>query len=96
MMKEMPLKFISMIFMFGIIFFGYALRIAEAPLVLVDKSIDLTDFFACCWTAMLTMTTVGYGDYYPRTTIGRIIMFFCCMYGMVVTSLMVSFVSQEL
>jgi potassium intermediate/small conductance calcium-activated channel subfamily N protein 2 len=96
MMKEVPIKLISAIFLSGIMFFGYALRIAEAPLYLVDNTINLTDYFTCCWTAMLTMTTVGYGDYYPRTTLGRLIMLVCCVYGMVVVSLMVNFVSQEL
>ena len=96
MMREVPLKFILTMFMLGIVFFGYALRIAESPLFLVDKSPDLSEYFNCCWTSMLTMTTIGYGDYFPRTTLGRVIMFACCIYGMVVTSLMVTFVSQEL
>lgn len=96
MMRETPMRFILSMFLFGIVFFGYALRIAEAPLIKVNKAIDLTDFFNCCWTAMLTMTTVGYGDFYPRTSMGRLIMFVCCIYGMIVTSLMVTFVSQEL
>lgn len=96
MMKEVPLRFIITIFVLGIVFFGYALRIAESPLFLVDKSPDLSDFYKCCWTAMITMATIGYGDFYPRTTLGRFIMFICCIYGMVVTSLMVTFVSQEL
>lgn len=96
MMKEQPLKFIATIFLFGIIFFGYALRIAEAPLITIDKSMDLSNYFNCCWNVLITMTTVGYGDYYPRTPLGRIIMFFTCIYGMIVVSLMVNFVSMQL
>ena len=95
-MKEIPLKFIMSMFIFGILVFGYALRIAETPVWLVDQTLNLTEYFTCCWTAMLTMTTVGYGDFYPKTTLGRFIMFGCCLYGMVVVSLMVNFVSQEL
>lgn len=96
LMRDQPLVFIFTMFMFGILVFGYALRIAEAPVYQVDKSMNLADLFNCCWNAIVTMTTVGYGDFYPRTVFGRCIMFVCCLYGMIMTSLMVSYVSQEL
>lgn len=95
-MKETPLKLIMTIFISGIGIFGYAWRIAEAPLAVVDQTIQMSDFFTCCWVALLTMTTIGYGDLYPRTNFGRLIGFFCVIYGMAVVSLMVNFVSQEL
>ena len=96
MMKEMPLKFILSMFLFGIFVFGYALRVAEAPLSVADSSVNLSDLLSCMWVAMLGMTTVGYGDLYPRTTLGRVIVMVGCVYGMIVVSLMVNFVSQEL
>lgn len=96
MMREMPIRFILTMFFFGTIFFGYAYRIVEAPLLAVDRSIDLSSYFDCCWLVMLVMTTVGYGDVYPRTLLGRLITFLVVVYGAVVVSLMVNFVTQEL
>lgn len=41
------------------------------------------------WFLMVTMTTVGYGDRYPNTHIGRLIVFFGCLLGALLVSLMV-------
>jgi hypothetical protein len=35
------------------------------------------------------MTTVGYGDYFPQTVLGRIIIFLVCIWGIFIISLMV-------
>lgn len=99
MMKETPLKFVTVTFLIGIFIFGYAIRLAELPLAFVESrsdAIDLSNYFSCCWTAVLTMTTVGYGEFYPRTTLGRLVTVICCLYGMVIVSLMVNFITQEL
>lgn len=41
------------------------------------------------WVVILTMTTVGYGDYFPRTTPGRIVAFLVCVWGVYIVSLTV-------
>lgn len=80
----------------GIAIFGYALQIVETPVSLENNTIDLLRFSDCCWCAMITMTTVGFGDYYPRSFPGRIISVLNTLYGMIVTSLMVNFVAGKL
>ena len=96
LMKDRPFRLIFTLLVIGTAVFGYALRIAESPLYAIDKTMDLTDFFNSCWLALISMTTVGYGDFYPRTLLGRCILFICCLYGMVVSSLLVAFMAQEL
>lgn len=39
---------------------------------------------------------MGFGDYFPRTTGGRIVMLFCCMYGTVVLSLVVVLLTDKM
>lgn len=46
-------------------------------------------FFDSFWFMIVTMTTVGYGDRYPNTHIGRLITFFGCLLGALLVSLMV-------
>ena len=43
----------------------------------------------CMWVVILTMTTVGYGDFYPRTNLGRIVAFMVCVWGVYIVSLTV-------
>ena len=42
------------------------------------------------------MTTVGYGDYYPKTTSGRVVIFMTAMSGVVLSSLLIVSLSAYL
>jgi voltage-gated potassium channel len=41
------------------------------------------------WVSFLTMSTVGYGDYYPITYIGRLMAILSCIWGNFLQSLFV-------
>jgi len=41
------------------------------------------------WVIIITMTTVGYGDGYPSTHLGRLIAAVACLIGMLFVSLVV-------
>lgn len=57
---------------------------------------DISNFYNALWLTIITMTTVGYGDYYPRTTFGRIIDVFLVVWGTFIVSLMVVVLTNTL
>ena len=64
----------------------------------VEHSVPNSDFVNITtgyWWSIVTMTTVGYGDIYPRTTIGQILGGFCAITGLIVTSLAIPVLSQN-
>jgi len=66
--------------------FGYALRAAELPYMHVSNQ-DWTYIWNGMWCILITMTTVGYGDFYPMTYLGRVIGVTACFLGTFLISL---------
>lgn len=103
LMKSNPLKVLVTALLVSIMTFAYAVKVCERPLIyaLSKKELtihpdnplfpiknDVSNYYNSLWLMMVTMTTVGYGDFYPRTTPGRAITFFACIFGVIVVSLM--------
>jgi len=53
----------------------------------VEESVMFEDFFDALYWATTTLTTVGYGDIYPATDLGRIISMFSSIFGVAVIAL---------
>lgn len=73
-----------------------AIRIFERPVTKALNEVGETDamdfgnFLNCFWFIIITMTTVGYGDLYPRTFFGRALNFCISLYGISIVSMIVS------
>jgi voltage-gated potassium channel len=74
-----------------IIFGGIAVYLAEHH----HEGANITKLGDALWWAVVTVATVGYGDYYPVTTVGRIIAVFMMLSGIGIFVLLVGSLSQR-
>lgn len=101
LMKTSPIEILFTSILIYIITFAYAIKVCERPLIfaIIQKNKDSPDFslpvgndvsnyYNAMWLMIVTMATIGYGDFYPRTLPGRAITFFSCICGVVTVSLM--------
>ena len=96
--KEHP--FIVLIFLlFGsCLVFGYSMRSFE---ILYWEHQQDSEFYQeweyiwnCFWFVFVSMTTVGYGDFFPKTTPGRVCSLLCCFVGNYFVSTMMIFMTS--
>jgi hypothetical protein len=96
LLKQKPFTYVFGTMLLSIGVFGWMLMIAEAPLDRILNDGPKHSFQNACWVAICTMTTVGYGDVYPRTELGRLTAFGCALFGVIVISLLVVTFNQIL
>ena len=70
-LKYRPYAYIGWLALSIILYFGYLIRTVEITFQSGDgSSFHFTYILDSFWMTMATMTTVGYGDFYPRTHVG--------------------------
>ena len=69
---------------------GASVYYAEAP----DPNANITTAGDAIWWGLVTITTVGYGDQFPVTPIGRVIGVFLLMSGIGLFSVLTGFISN--
>ena len=90
--NEKPLSALSLIFISLLIVFAEMVRLCEQS----AHSSNLGVFGNSLWCVVITMGTVGYGDYYPVTYLGRFILFLASIAGIILSSLLILTLSTYL
>lgn len=72
-----------MVILMLVIYFGFLIRNFELNYIneFLKISWSYEYFFNSCWLEIVTITTVGYGDGYPRSPYGRFIGVISCILG---------------
>jgi hypothetical protein len=93
-MRKRPLHILSFLLVITTCLLAFAIRtfeygVYEPKRNNIKGSTDLQSLMNCFWLVIVTMTTVGYGDFYPRSHLGRLVGVLACIIGMLLLSLIV-------
>ena len=99
MMKAYSFYTLVVIFVSCVGSIGFMFMIAESPVFNVNAASRASNnsfvyIENCFWAVIITMTTVGYGDYFPKTLLGRIIAISTAFIGTIFTSLIINAVQE--
>ncbi|CAD8164299.1 unnamed protein product [Paramecium octaurelia] len=94
--RQNPYSTLCGLFCIGIFLFSYQLEISERALLRTTTEIDHYNINNSLWVCMITIFTVGYGDLYPTTELGRLSMTLGLFYGVALTSLFTAILYADL
>lgn len=77
------LSFLMLFFIVSMILFSTFIYFCEVG----ENGAMFPSIPAAFWWAIVTMTTVGYGDMYPTTPLGKVVGFFCALCGVLCIAL---------
>jgi hypothetical protein len=83
-----PVISYTLIFILILAYTSYCLRMFER-VADDDTNFNFSLYWNNLWCLVITMTTVGYGDIYPTTILGRIIGIMACICGISLISMLV-------
>jgi len=91
--QEKPFLFVSVLLIESIIIFGYSVRSIEMFFMYgteIEKVQDWRFIWNGFWCIIITMSTVGFGDFYPISLLGRFIVIISSIWGNFLISMMVA------
>jgi len=94
-MKQSPFISINIAITITILLFGYALKVFEGPVSEASHQ-DFNNLGNSMWCVIVTLATVGYGEFYPKTLLGRLAGLIICFWGTFLVSYFVVTVTNML
>ena len=95
MMQGSPYAIVGLFLLLGVLSGAFSIRIFERP-AREYTGMDFSSYANAIWYCLITIATVGYGDYYAVTLPGRVIAFLVCLWGLVTVAVMILFVARLL
>ena len=92
-LQTKPEQTAAYLFLFTLLFFAYVVRIFEMPRFRLSKDDTFDWYFNSCWFTVVTLTTIGYGDFSPMTMPGKIVTIALAFWGALLLSLLVIIMS---
>jgi hypothetical protein len=81
------------LFIVSVVTLSYAMLVFERP---IGPATNLDLYENTVWLIIITMTTVGYGDTYPQTPLGRYVAIIAALLAVVLVALAVGSVTERL
>jgi hypothetical protein len=91
MVLNKPVFMIMSLIVLVALILGLMIYIIESPI-----NPEYVGLKNCFWNIMITLTTVGYGDYKPGTTLGRFVIVVAALFGTIFFSITSMFIRHEL
>lgn len=95
--SDIPIYFVMAQFLISLPLLACCLLMCESPInynLGQTNPMDFTKIFNNMWCIFITMTTTGYGDFFPRTNYGRILDTVIAIWGSFIFSLIVRVLSS--
>jgi hypothetical protein len=94
-MIKTPYHAYLLLFFILLLYCSFCLRIFERVLDDVSGR-NFSSFWNSIWCLIVTMTTVGYGDFYPSSTFGRTVGIISCICGVFLISMLIVTITNVL
>lgn len=66
--QEHPITMIFCLWVLTVLIFSYVIRILEQE----NPIFDFKNYYNSIWYCLVTLTSIGYGDFFPKTPLGKI------------------------